>query len=157
MRQLGVQEIRERLAAWLQVGSVSAVATVPLPFGKLGATEFPPVISSEAEVRHGSVANPGAGDIITRRRLLDIGVYDVWWDIGFSSATLGFMAVNVEDSSGNLRYGTGFNCSDMQDGGSMNGRLAFLTVAQDDEIVIRIELAVTTTVFFNSVIIQRFP
>jgi len=158
VKNLTLQDIRARLSKWLDPSEVShTFQVVALPFGNLGTTEAVPVVSSESEVTHGNDINAVAGSIITRRQGLAPGVYDVWWNFSLRTAVAAVMLVQVEDSGGNLRWGTGFVCGDSIDGGQSMSRIAFMTVDPDDQIVFRNENTVVGTLDFNTAIVQRLP
>lgn len=159
MEPLGPQQIRHRLSRFFRLDTSQAEPqrVLSVPFGKEGTCDTTPVVTNSSEVIHGAVVNPTAGSIITRRRQLTPGVYDVWWNFAVSGALYVRVSLQVEDSASNLRYGTGFTVSDAADGGASTGRLAFLTVGDDDEIVFRCDLTITGSIYFNYAITQRLP
>ncbi len=158
MRQLIPDDIKARLAAFLDLSTVPVrVSTVSIPFGRFGTNNDVPVILGPESVRHGATGAPGAGEVITRRQQLDIGVYDVWWEIAILAVEVGTFTIAVENFDNTIiRFSAGFTNLGSSVGVS-HGRLAILTVEQDDQIIIRTDAAIVGTVAFNSVIIQRLP
>ncbi len=158
MRQLSLQDIRARFAQWIESPRRPA-PVYAIPFGKLGTTENIPVISNMAEAVHASWTDPLQNDILAERRNLDPGVYDVWWYFALSNTGNFALSLNVEDNDGNVRYGTGFPFGHVEDGGASTGRIAFMTLEQDDAIVFRNDTAITGTklVYANATFVQRLP